>query len=109
MPDRLRKHPKRDERQGHQWFQPAFETKARKYFRDKSVTSITLNESSARPRAPQTYAELALELLRVSGAEQNIPPADKAKLLKQLEDRAAGIGTKKEDGDKKKKKKKQQA
>lgn len=107
MPDRLRKFPKREERQGHQWFKPTFEQKAMRYFRNKSVNTASFSAEEGKPRSPFTYAELALHLLRVSGIEQNVPAADKPKLMQRLEARASGAASgQKADGDKKKKKKK---
>lgn len=105
MPDRLRKFPKREERQGHQWFKPTFEQKALRYFRDKSVNTAPITAEESSPRSPFTYAELALHLLR--RIEPGVPPADKPKLMQRLEARAAGGASgQKSDGDKKKKKKK---
>lgn len=106
MPDRLRKYPKRDERQGHQWFKPSFQQKAEKYFHEKHVSSISLTANTDRLHSPYTYAELALHLLRVTGIAQNVPPQDKNKLLQQLEARASGASSSQKDGGEKKKKKK---
>lgn len=106
MPDRIKKHPKREERIGHQWFKPSFEQTALKYFRKRSVASITVSAHTPSYLQPSTVGELTLHLLRNSGLEVNVPPADKPKLLIQLENRAAGVNTNKEAGGKDKKKKK---
>ena len=106
MPDRIKKHPKREERIGHQWFKPSFEQRALKYFRQRSVGSINLTQNSNRDYAPSTIAELALHLLRKSELGVPVPPEDKPKLLITLENRGKSTGQTKEAGGKEKKKKK---
>jgi len=106
MPDRVKKHPKREERVGHQWFKPSFEENMLKYFRGRGVEALSVGSNSKKFNSVHSYAEYALHLLRQSGAEQNVPTADKPKLLAALHARAAG-GSKKEEGGKEKKKKKQ--
>lgn len=106
MPDRIKKHPKREERVGHQWFKPSFEEKMVKYFRRRGVESIPVGDKMSKAMPVYSYAELALHLLRQTGLEKNVPVADKPKLLAQIHGRATA-GSKKEDGGKEKKKKKQ--
>jgi hypothetical protein len=103
MPDRLKKHPKRGERVGHQWFKPSFEQKALKYFRDKSIENIDLKAVPAQGRSVTSYGELFLHLMRATGTK--VAPADQPKLLQQLKSKTSGAA-KKEDGAKDKKKKK---
>lgn len=103
MPDRLKKHPGREERTGHKWFKPSFEEEAIKYFKKKSISSMTLGKLASQPRPISTILEFALDGLRQSG-EPGVPPLDKNKLLMKLEARAQG-GKKKEEGGKEKKKK----
>lgn len=102
MPDRLKKHPKREERAGHQWFKPAFEEDALKYFRKKSVASMTPAKIAKLELPISTIMEYTLELARKAG-HPDIPPADRNKLLIKLQSKAAS--KKKDDGGKEKKKK----